>query len=248
MGKTKTARRTFRINGANFFFDFEAFREQFRSYCLRSQPNTPLSKCEVVLAEKLHVSSGTVHGWRFYKNGPADLDTIRAIALEFGLGDYLSLLYSNDIQEKTEEMIIMELPVTERQRDSLKKIYDQIILFLDEYSITEGFNSYWSEYGDFEDEEKQPAIASKIYEQVNKKQHEIEIVLQQEFVVLHKLDIDELEDLIYEDLPILYQDQLCPDGRINARIRNDHTWTEVSWDVAEEYVRDRLNSIIFPFF
>jgi len=36
--------------------------------------------------------------------------------------------------------------------------------------------------------------------------------------------------------PNLYVDQLNPEGRANAVIREDHTWTEVSYDVAREYM------------
>ena len=57
-----------------------------------------------------------------------------------------------------------------------------------------------------------------------------------------------LEYLIYEDLPSLYVDQLDPEGRKGARIHEDRTWREVSWEVAREYILDRLNEFMYQYF
>ena len=57
-----------------------------------------------------------------------------------------------------------------------------------------------------------------------------------------------LEYLIYEDLPSLYVDQLDPEERKDAIIREDRTWREVSWEVAKEYILDRLNEFMYQYF
>ena len=78
--------------------------------------------------------------------------------------------------------------------------------------------------------------------------YKVALVYRQELVVLHQLDIEELEDLIYEDLPDLYVNQLGPEERGDAKVREDHTWTEVPWDVAKDYILDKLNEFMFQYF
>ena len=46
----------------------------------------------------------------------------------------------------------------------------------------------------------------------------------------------------------LYVDQLDPEERKDARIREDRTWREVSWEVAKEYILDRLNEFMYQYF
>jgi hypothetical protein len=101
---------------------------------------TSLSKCEEALSKILGASKDTVHGWRIEKNGPIDLDKIKELATALGLKNYMDLLYTN---EHKEDITPMEITVTERQLDSLKKIYDAFLLFFDEYERTEGFNDYY---------------------------------------------------------------------------------------------------------
>ncbi len=60
--------------------------------------------------------------------------------------------------------------------------------------------------------------------------------------------MEDLEDLLYEDLIELYMDQLNHGFRFNAKIREDHTWTEVPWDVAKDYILDKLNEFMFQYF
>ena len=43
-------------------------------------------------------------------------------------------------------------------------------------------------------------------------------------------------------------DQLNHGFRFNAKIREDHTWTEVPWDVAKDYILDKLNEFMFQYF
>ena len=78
--------------------------------------------------------------------------------------------------------------------------------------------------------------------------YKVALVYQQESIVLHQLDIEDLEDLIYEDLPPLYMDQLDLEERKDARIRENRIWSEVSWEVAKEYILDRLNEFMYQYF
>ena len=52
----------------------------------------------------------------------------------------------------------------------------------------------------------------------------------------------------FQDLPPLYVDQLDPEERKDARSREDRTWREVSWEVAKEYILDRLNEFMYQYF
>lgn len=242
----KTITRAFHINGVTYYFNFKEFQSSFRIYNLRNNPEgTSLSKCQALLAEKLHVGEDTIRGWRYQRNGPVDLEKIKDLAAEFGLESYMELLYTN---ESTEEANTMKISASERQLDSLKKIYDAFILFLDEYESTEGFNDYCPNFDDITDKYERMNAINKFYKDLHKKMNKVAIVFEQESVVLHQLNIEELQDLIYEDLPNLYVDQLNPDGRENAIIREGTTWTEVTYVVAKEYTLDKLNEFMYQYF
>ena len=242
---TKTS-RAFHIDGVTYYFDFLAFKRSFRTYNLQNNPKgTTLTQCEEILAGKLKVGQGTVHGWLCEKNGPIDLNAVKGLATELGLESHMELLYT---KERLEDDIPMKITVTDRQLDSLKKIYDAFIIFLDEYSQTNGFNDYYPDFTDIEDANERRDAEIEFYKELHNKMYKVALVYQQESIVLHQLDIEDLEDLIYEDLPPLYVDQLDPEERKDARIREDRTWREVSWEVAREYILDRLNEFMYQYF
>ena len=248
----KAMTRGFHIDGETYYFNFKEFQRAFRNYNLHiNQETTTLTKCEELLAEKLGIGPGTVHGWRYEKNGPKDLDTVKELSAELGLESHMELLYTNEHMEEDkcmENTIPVKITVTERQLDSLKKIYDAFIIFLDEYGRTEGFNDYCPDFNKIKDLNQRNSAKMKFYMGLHDKIDMIALVYQQETVVLHQLDMEDLEDLLYEDLIELYMDQLNHGFRFNAKIREDHTWTEVPWDVAKDYILDKLNEFMFQYF
>ena len=239
--------RMFHLPDGNYRFHFNRFRDAFRSYCLRS--SITISKGELQLSDALHVSRSTVHGWRSSTYGPADLDVIRKLTDFFGIDDQKYFLQktggSTNMQEATSDRLPKTGAIlTNRQLDALKRLYDAIILFLDEYAITDGFNDYWEvikeKYGD-----DAPKHELELYQLVNDKLHRVEIVLQQEAFDLHSIDIEELEDLIYEYLPQLYHGQLNSEGRLNATIKEKAAEYIMGYSAAYEFAVDKLNAIIF---
>ena len=242
----RTITRGFHIDGITYYFNFKEFHKAFRNFSMQDDlKGTSLSKCEEALSKILGASKDTVHGWRIEKNGPIDLDKIKELATALGLKNYMDLLYTN---EHKEDITPMEITVTERQLDSLKKIYDAFLLFFDEYERTEGFNDYYPDLSKITDENKRKEAEFDFYKELHEKMYKVALVYRQELVVLHQLDIEELEDLIYEDLPDLYVNQLGPEERGDAKVREDHTWTEVPWDVAKDYIMDKLNEFMFQYF
>ena len=238
--------RAFHIGGVNYYFNFKEFQKAFRGYNLNKNPEgTTLSQCDEILAHKLNIGSGTVHGWRYERNGPGTLKMIKTLAEELGLESHMELLYTN---ERTEDNSLMKITVTERQLDSLKKIYDAFIIFLDEYARTNGFNDYCPDFNEIDDNNEREYKKNTFYRELHEKMYKVALVYEQETIVLHLLNLEELEDLIYEDLPPLYADQLDSRARGKARIREERAWTEVSWEVAREYILDKLNEFMFQYF
>ena len=122
------------VNGKAKQFDSFAFKKLFDE---RSN-KLGISKLEyeMKLGELLCVSYNAIHNWRFGNNGPSDIDIIKKLANCLEICDYELLLVDR------KDDIIMK--ITERQKDSLKRIYDAIIEYLDRFRQTDGFNNYWS--------------------------------------------------------------------------------------------------------
>ncbi len=99
------------IDGQVYQFDSEIFRKLFDEF----KGKRKTLDYEIELGDMFSVSGDAIHNWRFGANGPSDLDAIKEIAEYFGLSDYKKLL-------KKEDDTVMQ--ISERQKDSLKRIYD----------------------------------------------------------------------------------------------------------------------------
>lgn len=88
-------------------------------------------KVEKLLADKLFVSSSAIHNWRFGSNGPASIDLIKNAA-KYLKADYMTLLRKNKEIKEMEKLSTLQI-------ESLKRIYDAIIDFLDDFDKTDGF-------------------------------------------------------------------------------------------------------------
>lgn len=157
--------RTFHIDGNDYSFDFSVLHRFFESY--QKKNSFLITEAEQNIADAISVSKDTIHSWRFKKNAPADIDTIKQLAEFFGIKDCLVLL-NKKIGEDT-------MVANDRILDSLKKIYDAIILYLDDYDSSFAYLNQFYEFKEkkYSDEEAR----REIYCIANDKLHEVELVL-----------------------------------------------------------------------
>ena len=125
--------KNFIIDGKNMQFDSVSFKELFTSG--RKKADKSVLEYETELGDALSVSNNAIHNWRFGMNGPSDLETIKQLAEYLDISDYMLLL-----KDGKENMVMQ---ISERQKDSLKRIYDAVIEYLDKFQQSDGFNSYW---------------------------------------------------------------------------------------------------------
>jgi len=169
----------------------------------------------------------------FQKNAPADTDTIKRLADFLGIKDYLILL-NKKIGENT-------MAANDRILDSLKRIYDAVILYLDDYDTS---FAYLTQFYDFKDKKYSDEEARReIYDIASNKLHEVELVLLQEYIILHKLDIySTLESFVHKNLCDLWDNKLeyeSPEG-IQIYETNQGAYCHEDYEMAF----NRLNEIM----
>jgi len=226
--------RTFHIDGSDYSFNFSAFDRSFRSYKSRIGKN--ITESEQTLADSLGVSRDAIHNWRGKKNGPSDVEIIKILAESLGITDYL-ILMEKKIGEKT-------MTANDRILDSLKRIYDAIILYLDYFDCSFAYLTDFYEFKEagLTDEE----AINETYGIASDSLHEVEIVLLQEYLILHKLDIySKLESFISRDLCDIWDLKLdYEDQRDQITDNNEGLYCHERYEV----VYNQLNEIMSEYF
>lgn len=187
--------RMFSYNGRNVRFSYDGFRTRFNAY--KEYKSLTREKLKENIAENCCVSSSAVNNWLCRKNGPGDIQTISAAAktLEVSVEALIT-----DIDEKKEGEYIMG-GLSERQRDAVRRIYVGITTFLDEFLLSDGFGNYYC-LGVLENRIKS---TDEMYEYIDKKIQNLQLLLKCEYLDLHGCDIyEELYDYITGDLIDLY--------------------------------------------
>lgn len=230
--------KMFNVDGVNMQFDSEAFNMFFTN--IRKKKGLKVLDLELRIGDEVGVSRDAVHSWRFGQNGPADLDIVKSLAVFLEISDYRLLL--------KERKVNMTVQITERQRDSLKKVYDSVIEFLNDFKETDGFNDFW---GDFEEKGyKSECIENAIYEVAMNKQRKVCLVLQKEYIIIRNLDIyPKLEEYVEDDLCNIYNGKLEYAYRFEAGVLNaDGTRDTVT--TMEDYVitLEKINDLLDPYF
>ena len=111
------------------------------------------------------MSESAVHNWLMGSNGPADLGLIQELAKIFQLRDFKILLKKND---KGEEKMNLS-NYNERQVESIKRIYDAIIDFLNEFNETDGFTGVlWYEFKNKGVKDVEEELYSYVEKKINK--------------------------------------------------------------------------------
>lgn len=226
--------KNFMIDGKNMQFDSVPFNKLF-TYG-RKKTGMSVLEYETELGEVLSVSSSAIHNWRFGMNGPSDLETIKQLAECLDISDYLLLL-----KDGKENMIMQ---ISERQKDSLKRIYDAVIEYLDEFQRTDGFNNYWHDLCKQGVEPKN--VENRIYEIAEIEQHKVELVLSKEYIELHKLPVySRIEEFVYDDLCEIYNGKLSYAYRFEAPIeRVDGTRDTITTDEDYTLALMKINDIL----
>ena len=229
--------RTFHIDGEDYAFNFTFFIKTFNAD--KTQKKVTMSQAEEALSTYLNLSTQAIHGWRFQLNGPSSIDIIQNMAKYYSIKDY-TLFLNRKVDEN-------KMTNTDRIMDSLKRIYDAAIIYLDDFETSDGFNNYWFIKQDEGCPEK--AIENALYDLVSDKLHKVEIVLQQEYIVLHKLDLySKLENYIYNDLCSLYDGKLSYAYRFECVVEDVNGNRELSAHEEYEIALNKLNEIMSEYF
>ncbi|MBO4864184.1 MAG: hypothetical protein J5517_07450 [Eubacterium sp.] len=226
--------RTFHIDGSDYSFNFSAFGRFFKSYRAGTKRN--ITETEQAIADALSLSREAIHSWRFEKNGPSDIEVIKSMAEFLNISDYRILLIKK-IGEQN-------MTANDRILDSLKRIYDAVILYLDYFDTS---FAYLTDFYDFKEAGLSDDEArNEIYGVASDSLHEVEIVLQQEYIILHKLDIySNLESFISRDLCDIWDLKLnYEDKRDQITDDNDGMYCHERYEV----VYNRLNEIMSEYF
>ena len=102
----------------------------------------------------LGVTKDAVNNWQYGRNGLSNPENIKKAA-DFLHVDWLLLV------KKVDGEITM-FKLTERQKDAAKRIYDILIWFLEEFSNTNGFSSWWQEFKEQGVYDREEAIFERI--------------------------------------------------------------------------------------
>lgn len=183
-------RKSFDIEGEKYQFNKEAFRLIQKGMKKSGESGEAF---QTRIAEKLNVSTHTVHNWLYGSGGPSDIEMIKNLALVIGDINYKALL-----QERKEGCEGMK--ITDRQLDSLKRIYDAVIDYLGEFMETNGFSSYWIDEEAYllsSNYDREARVEEIVDNAINK----VIYTVKKEFFELHNLEIyEQIEDFLYDKL------------------------------------------------
>ena len=223
----KNQTRIFVDNDIQYVFNSLAFRSCVDRYAKEEK----MSKGMIIddLAKELCVSPDAIRNWKYGKNGPSDLDSIKKAALIFHIDWKLLVKRVNGEMEMPKQL-------TDRQKDAAKRIYDVLIWFLEEFNNTDGFNDWWLEFKDQGEDSPEDCIYDRIAEMNNR----INLVFEQEYFDLHNHEIyDEFGEFICEDLREAYTGKVSYAYRLEANGED----SPMLWQDYEKAM-NRLNMII----
>ena len=225
--------KTFNIDGIFMQFDSIAFDKFFKTN--QKKQGYRVLDYEVELGDKLNVSNNAIHNWRFGTNGPVDVDTIKELAKYLSINDYKLLLKKG--RDKT-------MTVTERQKDSLKRIYDAVIEYLDKFDRTDGFNDIWHDLAEQGNDPKY--IEDMLYELAESEVHKVDLVIKKEYIEIHKLPVyDQLREYVWEDLYDTFDGKLSYAYRFEAPVEKvDGTPSGITTDEDYNKALKRINELL----
>lgn len=220
----------FKIDGKEYQFCFDEFNNQFNVY--KNTNGKMVKEVEEKIAEKANVSQSAVHQWKYEKNGPSEIEMIKAIADLFGIKNYKIFLRERSNIVKN---------WTEKQENSVKRVYDAVIDFLFEFEQTMGFNDLYVDIKNKYNSEginiSDKNIVDEIYRYADRKLNEVHNVLRKEYFYLCGFSIyEELSAYMYNDLSDIYW------GKCSYAYRFEEEGDTVGEDRAEAV--KKLNRIV----
>ena len=209
--------KKFRIEDLVYRFDFQSFSIYVEKYA--KVKKTSKTKVFELIAQTVCVTPEAVKQWNYGNNGPSEIDIIQKAAALLNVRDYLNLMKK---VEEDEEMVLSNLQI-----ESLKRIYDDVIEYLNDFYKTDGFTgALWYVYHDqgYKDPE------DKIYEYAEEKIEKVLLTIQKEYFYLHDTEVyseileyseNDLYDIFDGKLGYAYRFEAVPDG--NPTTQDDYS-------------------------
>ena len=220
--------KLFYIGDNGYRFDSNSFNTYFRNSAKENE--IKYGDFEEKIANKLFVTKEAVHNWRFGSNGPGSLEIIQKLANAISISDYMKLLKKHVEVNKMEEYSTLKI-------ESMKRVYDAIIDFLEDFSVTDGFTgALWYKF----ERMGSPDPEDDIYGYAEDKIRAINLILQKEYFYLHDTKVySELCEYVDNDLWDTFNGKVSYAYRFEA-IPDGNPTTEEDYDKALK----RINEII----
>ncbi len=228
--------KTYIVDNINYCFDKGVFNSVF----LKRKGDAKVGKYEEMLSDSIGVSASTIHSWRVGDSSPSDIDKIIDLASLLDLGDYKILL------KKKEGVVVMQ--ITDRQKDSIKRIYDAVVVFFDTFDKTDGFNSYWHKICGMYKSARE--VQNALYDIADAEHEKVRLVLKKEYIELFRLDLyEKLEEYVYDYILDTYADEkLSYAYRFEAGVEKiDGTRDTLTTDEEIAKAMKELHEILEPY-
>ena len=213
--------KIFSIENVDYRFDFQSFKIYVEKYA--EVEKTSKAKVFELIAQNVCVTTEAVKQWHYGNNGPSEIDIIQKAAVLLNVKDYLNLMKKvKEKEEEEEKMVLSNLQI-----ESLKRIYDDVIEYLNDFYKTDGFTGgLWYVYQDqgYKDPE------DKIYEYAEQKIEKVLLTIQKEYFYLHDTEVyseileyseNDLYDIFDGKLGYAYRFEAEPDG--NPTTQDDYS-------------------------
>lgn len=201
--------KKFEIENTIYQFDALSFSRCVKQYAENN--STCPSNTLKLLANFVNVTFDATKQWYYGNNGPSDLTIIQKIAEFLHVADYVILM--KKAMEKEEMVKLNSL-----QYESIKRIYDSVIDYLNDFYTTDGFTGgLWYKFEEMGSKDPE----EDIYDYAMDKIKEVHIVFQKEYFYLRDTDIyaelfvymdNDLYDIFDGKLSYAYRFEAIPDG------------------------------------
>lgn len=210
-GDNMISKRTkiFTIGGKEYQFDFQSFKAYVKRRA-QAEEIRP-TKYLVTISQAVNVTVEATKQWYYGNNGPSDLEIVQKIAEVLNISNYLELMKET---KESEQMVKLNMC----QAEALKRIYDAIIDYLNDFYKTDGFTGalwYEFQYKGSNDPE------ADIYQYAEDKIEAVLLVIQKEYFYLHDVSVygeiseyaeNDLYDIFDGKLSYAYRFEAIPDG------------------------------------
>ena len=201
--------KKYEIDGQEFYFNFSKFNDLFR------QNMRSIEDKEQELSDYIHAPKSTIHSWRNYEKSPSEIAVIKSLSKYFKLKNYKDLLTT---KEKMSEINDIKI-------NSIKRIYDAIIEYLDYFYNTDGYNDLWECFEN--NGVNKEDIEDKLYAGAIEELEEVILCYKKERMILKNTEIyDELGKFIYNDLNEIFDGKLEYAYRFEANFNDNPTTTD----------------------